>query len=61
MKSKAKITRYRGVTIAEVSVPRFEVRRADGKVFKTFAKLATAKAFVDGVMAVSHVPTKPSA
>ena len=26
MKSKAKITRYRGVTIAEVSVPRFEVR-----------------------------------
>lgn len=39
---------YKGVTIAKVNVPRYEVRRPDGKAFKTFASLKTAKAFVDG-------------
>lgn len=46
--SSAKIIRHRGVTIAAVQITRYEVRRADGKKFKSFAKLANAKAFIDG-------------
>ena len=40
--------RHRGVTIAPVKITRYEVRNADGKTVKTFAKLATARAYVDG-------------
>lgn len=46
--SAAKTIRHRGVTIAPVKIVRYEVRNADGKTVKTFAKLATARAYVDG-------------
>lgn len=43
-----KAIRYKGTQIAQVNLPRFEVRRADGRKVKTFTTMAAAKAFVDG-------------
>ena len=52
MKKPATI-RYRGALIVPVVVTRFEVRRLDGRKFKSFADLKSAKAFLDGAAAVA--------
>ena len=49
MAKKPTPIRYKGAIIAPVIVTRFEVRRLDGRRFKTFATLSAAKAFIDGV------------
>lgn len=42
------LIRHKGVTIAKVMVPRYEVRHADGRKVRSFAKLASAKSWIDG-------------
>lgn len=59
MKKPATI-RYRGALIVPVVVTRFEVRRLDGRKFKTFADLKSAKAFLDGAAAVAKSFTPES-
>lgn len=48
MAKKPGSIRYKGAIIAPVIVTRYEVRRPDGRKFKTFSTLTAAKAFVDG-------------
>lgn len=48
MSRKVATLKYKGAVIATVYVERFEVRRADGRKWKSFATLAAAKAYIDG-------------
>lgn len=45
---KGATLKYKGAIIATVYVERFEVRRADGRKWKSFASLVAAKAYIDG-------------
>ena len=60
--SSTKTLKHRGVTIAPVKVTRYEVRNAAGKTVKTFAKLATARAWVDGYVRAlqRYAPKEPT-
>ena len=52
MSKRERPIKYKGAVIALVMVPRYEVRRAvDGKKFRTFGSLKTAKAFIVGFAA----------
>lgn len=53
--------RHHGVSIVPVKIVRYEVRNAAGKTVRTFAKLPTAKAWVDGYVKAlqRYAPKEP--
>lgn len=54
--------RHKGVSIVAVKIVRYEVRNAAGKKVKTFAKLPTARAWVDGYVKAlqRYAPKEPN-